>query len=79
VPYATDTKILTGPQTLVPSDTPTALSPEFSRDQSKQTQWRAFVNKSKLDTGGIGLHEVVIFLGDFLMPPTRAVAAGTLL
>ncbi len=66
-------------RTPVPADVPTALSPEFSRDRSKQVQWRAFVNKSKLDTGGIGLHEVVIVLCDFLMPPTRAVAAETLL
>ena len=66
-------------RTPVPADVPTALSPEFSQDQSKQAQWRAFVNKSKLDTGGIGLREVVIVLRKFLVPPARALATGDLL
>lgn len=66
-------------RTLVPSDLPTGLSPEFSRDQSKQAQWRAFINKSKLDTNEIGLREVVIVLREFLVPPARALATGDLL
>lgn len=66
-------------RTPVPADVPTALSPEFSKDQAKQTQWRAFVSKSKLGTGGIGLQEVMIVLRDFLMAPARSVAAGGLL
>jgi predicted nucleotidyltransferase component of viral defense system len=63
-------------RTLVPSDVPTALSPEFFQDEGKQAQWRAFVNKSKLDTGGLGLGEVAAVLRDFLVPCTGAVAAG---
>jgi predicted nucleotidyltransferase component of viral defense system len=66
-------------RTLVPADAPTALSPEFSKDQTKQTLWRAFISKSKLDTGSIGLQEIMMVLRDFLMPPSRSVAAGGLL
>ncbi len=66
-------------RTIVPTDVPMALSTEFSQDQSKQAQWRAFVTKSKLDTGGIELCDVAIALGEFLMPCTRAAAAGTVL
>ncbi|MBN1855276.1 MAG: nucleotidyl transferase AbiEii/AbiGii toxin family protein [Pirellulales bacterium] len=63
-------------RTLVPSDVPTALSAEFSHDESKRAQWRAFVNKSKLDTGDLGLDEVATVLRDFFVPCARAVAAG---
>jgi predicted nucleotidyltransferase component of viral defense system len=66
-------------RTPVPGDVPVALSPAFAMDQTKQAQWRAFVNKSKLDTGGIGLQEVVVVLSDFLMVPSRSVAGGGLL
>jgi hypothetical protein len=62
--------------TLVPANAPTALLPEFSQDQSKQAQWRAFINKSKLDAGGTNLSEVTTTLGEFLMPCARAIAAG---
>jgi hypothetical protein len=63
-------------RTPVPSDVPVALSPEFSNDHAKQVQWRAFIGKSKLDTGGIGLQEVLGVLREFLMPPARSVAAA---
>jgi predicted nucleotidyltransferase component of viral defense system len=65
-------------RTTVPDNVPLALSPEFSEDEAKQRQWRAFVSKSKLDTGSIALPEVVIVLRTFLMPPSRSVAAGGL-
>jgi hypothetical protein len=55
---------------------PLALSPEFAQDRAKQTQWRAFIGKGKLDTGGAGLDEVVNALRGFLMPPANAIAAG---
>ncbi len=65
--------------TLVPAEAPIALSSEFTQDRGKQTQWRAFINKGKLEAGGAGLDEVVAVLSGFLMPPARAVAAGKLL
>jgi predicted nucleotidyltransferase component of viral defense system len=66
-------------RTAVPAMVPVALSSEFVQDRAKQTQWRAFVAKSKLDTGGVGLEEVVDVLRSFLMPLAEAVAAGRLL
>jgi len=66
-------------RTSVPAEVPLALSAEFSNDPGKQMQWRAFVGKNKLDTGGAALDEIVDVLRGFLMPPTQAVAAGGLL
>lgn len=66
-------------RTPVPAEVPLALSAEFSHDQGKQAQWRGFISKGKLDTGGAGLNEVVDALRGFLMPPAKAAAAGGLL
>ena len=46
-------------RTPVPAEVPLALSPSSSRTERKQAQWRAFVGKGKLDTGGAGLDEIV--------------------
>jgi len=66
-------------RTPVPAEVPLALSAEFSNDQGKQAQWRAFIGKGRLDTGGAGLNEVVDALRGFLMPPAKAIATGGLL
>ena len=63
-------------RTPVPAEAPVALSSEFAEDRKKQTQWRAFISKSKLDTGGAGLHVVVAALRGFLMPAAQAIVAG---
>jgi hypothetical protein len=36
-------------QTAVPSTTPIGLSEDFAHDTTKQAQWRAFLNKNRLD------------------------------
>ncbi len=66
-------------RTAVPATVPVALSSEFAQDRAKQTQWRAFVGKGRLDTGGARLEEVVDALRSFLMPLAQAVAGGELL
>jgi predicted nucleotidyltransferase component of viral defense system len=66
-------------RTPVPAEVPVALSSEFAQDRAKQTQWRAFIGKGKLDTGGAGLDEVVVALRGFLKPPAEAAVAGGLL
>ena len=66
-------------RTPVPATAPLALSSEFAQDRGKNTQWRAFIGKGKLDAGGAGLDEVIDALRGFLMPPAQAVAAGGLL
>jgi hypothetical protein len=52
---------------------PMALTPAFAADTGKQVQWRAFLQKSKLETAPADLHEVVKVLGTFLLPVAAAV------
>lgn len=47
-------------QTAMPTGIPVGLSDGFVNDQTKQTQWRAFLRKNKLDA--IELHKVVALL-----------------
>ena len=57
-------------QTDLPKEVPTALSPDFTEDTSKQTQWRAFLRKSGLSAGSGTLGDVTEVLRSFLIPPT---------
>ncbi|UXI68091.1 nucleotidyl transferase AbiEii/AbiGii toxin family protein [Tahibacter amnicola] len=50
----------------VPADTPVGLTTEFSRDESRRTQWTAFLRKNEL--AAIPLEETVNFLRDVLSP-----------
>lgn len=59
-------------RTPLPSAQPLALTEEFARDRTKQTQWRAFLRKGRLAVEADGLQTVVALLGEFLMPPTTA-------
>ncbi|MCG2763996.1 MAG: nucleotidyl transferase AbiEii/AbiGii toxin family protein [Desulfarculaceae bacterium] len=63
-------------KTALPGDVPTALGDEFAQDSGKAAQWRAFVKRSELETGGVGLPQVVADLREFLLPPLHAAAAG---
>lgn len=62
-------------KTALPSGVPVALSAEFAAGPGKQTQWRAFVRRSRL-TPEAELGDVVAALREFLMPPTSAIIAG---
>lgn len=53
-----------------------ALTSEFYDDQQKNAQWKAFLNKSRLDVEGKSLPEITAALGLFLMPVSAAVAKG---
>ncbi len=63
-------------RTPLPKETPLALTPDFSEDSAKQTQWKAFASKGKLKTDGKTLSEIVTILQGFLMPPSLAVVKG---
>ncbi len=63
-------------ETKVPSTTPLALTPEFYEDQTKQSQWGAFLKRSQLAAQSTTLDEVAAVLRDFLLPPALAVAKG---
>lgn len=53
--------------TPLPSQSPTAFSPEFSLDEAKQKSWTAFLARSRLQAP-TRLHEVVLDLAGFLLP-----------
>jgi hypothetical protein len=63
-------------QTELPSSLPMALTPEFCEDRDKQTQWNAFVRRSKLTGSGTLLPDVVEVIRLFLMPPLLAARSG---
>ncbi len=63
-------------KTLLPRTVPLCLSPGFYEDRNKQIQWRAFLNKSKLNGRSSELANVVQFLHSYLWPPTTALTKG---
>jgi len=66
-------------RTPVPADVPLALSSEFAEDRAKQTQWRAFLSKGKLESSDTNLAEVIDALRGFLMSAAQAIAAAATL
>lgn len=60
-------------RTTLPTSTPLALTPEFSGDKRKITQWKAFLRKGKLAVKEQKFNEIVALLNSFLMPPCLAV------
>jgi predicted nucleotidyltransferase component of viral defense system len=64
-------------KTSLPSEIPIALTPAFSKNPLKQSQWTAFLKKGRLEKESLSLADVVPALHDFLMPPTLALVAAT--
>jgi hypothetical protein len=60
-------------RTAIPVEIPTALSPEFCADASKQRQWEAFTKRGKLKVTERNLEVVVALVRDFLWPVAGAV------
>jgi hypothetical protein len=60
--------------TPMPDQIPLALTPEFATDTRKQTQWKAFLRKGRLQSATPSLDEVVVTLHEFLMPVVRAIS-----
>lgn len=56
---------------------PTAFTPEFGRDASKQTQWQAFLRKARLDGVPTILQAVIDDLAHFLGPVATAIESGS--
>jgi predicted nucleotidyltransferase component of viral defense system len=61
-------------ETLLPTETPLALTHEFSADPSRGAQWVAFLRRLSIETGGTPLTVIMDDLREFLMPPTQAAA-----
>ena len=60
----------------LPKEVPIGLSHEFVADASKQSQWQAFLRRSRLGSKEIDLEKVVNVIAAFIMPPTAAAAEG---
>jgi predicted nucleotidyltransferase component of viral defense system len=58
------------------SATPVAITAAFAEDRTKQTQWRAFVRKSRILDAPAELSGVVEALSAFLGPIAAVLAAG---
>jgi hypothetical protein len=58
--------------TLLPAGLPMALTDEFRKDTQKQTQWRAFVRKSRPESVSDDINAVIGELATFLMPIVEA-------
>ena len=63
-------------KTEMPTADPLPLTAEFAKN--KVGQWRAFLRKNGLEGGAADLERVTEGLHDFLLPPARAIRAGTL-
>ena len=58
--------------TAVPNKPPVAFSPEFYDDREKNAQWKAFLNKAKLNAERKSLPEIAEALSAFLVPVSRS-------
>ncbi|MCK5243276.1 nucleotidyl transferase AbiEii/AbiGii toxin family protein [bacterium] len=59
-------------KTNIPSEPPLVLTDEFSSDEVKSVQWRAFVRRSGLEEGVPEFLELLSRLRDFLLLPMKA-------
>ena len=58
--------------TKLPSGLPMAFTNEFWQDSQKQTQWRAFLHKSKSENVPNDFGVVIDTISSFLMPVVKA-------
>jgi predicted nucleotidyltransferase component of viral defense system len=63
-------------KTALPIDLPVALTPAFSENPLKQSQWTSFLKRGRLVQEQVSLADVVPLLHGFLLPPTLALVAG---
>lgn len=56
-------------QTQLPDGLPLGLGDEFAQDAAKQTQWKAFLNKNRLDAPG--LDAVIVDIRKLVEVPLR--------
>lgn len=61
---------------IMPKDTPIGLSDTFGADPSKNTQWKAFLRRSRITLTDLELLTILSTLRLFLLPPYEAVKTG---
>jgi len=62
--------------TTIRRQTPTALTATFSSDPTKQAQWRGFLRRTAIVLAPAPLPDLLHRIGDFVMPPLRALHEG---
>jgi len=65
-------------KTAIPRDVPVGLCDEFSLDEEKNNQWKAFLNRIGLSGQKVVLHDVIGALRTFLVLPLQAAAHNEL-
>jgi len=63
-------------ETQIPEGKPLALTDEFADDANKNIQWKAFISRNNLEDFGIDFPQLIKALGEFLLKPLHAAAAG---
>jgi hypothetical protein len=63
-------------KTAIPTEPPLALTEAFAADEQQQTQWKAFLNRSRVADKALTLSEVVRVMSAFLMPALEALRRG---
>ncbi|MEM1032994.1 MAG: nucleotidyl transferase AbiEii/AbiGii toxin family protein, partial [Myxococcota bacterium] len=58
--------------TAVPHDVPTGLTESFATDATKQTQWRAFLRRSRVTGEEHTLQAVAATISPFVLPVLQA-------
>lgn len=59
-------------KTPLPVEEPLALSDSFQHEAARETQWRAFLRKGRLEPAPLSLVGVIPLLREFLLPPLAA-------
>lgn len=59
-------------KTTLPPDVPVGLSGEFAEDKTKQTQWTAFLRRTRLKSSPANLNSVLERIREFLVPVSLA-------
>lgn len=62
--------------TQIPTEQPVGLSERFAEDELKQTQWGAFLNRTRLPDAPNDLGEVLRLVCEFVEPPLNAASAA---
>ncbi len=65
--------------TPIPKTPPTALTEVFALDPTKQTQWKAFLSRSRVTEANITLPEVIGVIAPFLLPELERAATGSII
>ena len=63
-------------RTVIPTDTPVALTPAFAEDAAKQAQWQGFLRRTEIAMAPGPFAELQGKVATFVVPPTHALVAG---